>query len=89
MFYFPGVKVLLFERSPRMGMIRSPWAIKKLNKSHAMGDIANRLDKEAKILKSLNHPNIIGKLLLFKFMVKLVQTTFLELFWSSLKMYTS
>jgi serine/threonine protein kinase len=72
-----------------MGMIRSPWAIKKLNKSHAKGDIANRLDKEAKILKSLNHPNIIGKLLLFKFMVKLVQTTFLELFWSSLKMYTS
>jgi hypothetical protein len=47
-----------------MGMIRSPWAIKKLNKSHAKGDIANRLDKEAKILKSLNHPNIIGELLL-------------------------
>jgi serine/threonine protein kinase len=66
-----------------MGMIRSPWAIKKLNKSHAMGDIANRLDKEAKILKSLNHPNIIGKLLLFKFMVKLVQTTFKNVYFLS------
>ena len=51
---------MLYERSPRSGGPRSPWAIKKLSKSHASLDIAKRLDKEAKILKSLNHPNIIG-----------------------------
>ena len=56
-----GVKVLLYERSPRNGTVRSPWAIKKLNKGHTRGDIANRLEKEAKILKNLHHPNIIGK----------------------------
>jgi len=56
-----GVKVLLYERSPRMGVNRSPWAIKKLNKSHSKGDIANRLELEAKILSGLKHPNIIGK----------------------------
>ena len=39
---------------------RSPWAIKKLSKAHATLDIAQRLDEEAKILKSLKHPNIIG-----------------------------
>lgn len=50
----------MYERSPRNGAARSPWAIKKLNKSHAKGDIANRLEKEAKILKNLKHPNIIG-----------------------------
>ena len=38
----------------------SPWAIKKLSKAHATLDIAQRLDEEAKILKSLKHPNIIG-----------------------------
>jgi len=56
-----GVKVLLYERSPRSGGLpRSPWAIKKLSKAHATLDIAQRLDEEAKILKSLKHPNIIG-----------------------------
>lgn len=43
-----------------MGVNRSPWAIKKLNKSHSKGDIANRLELEAKILSGLKHPNIIG-----------------------------
>lgn len=55
-----GVKVLLYERSPRSGGPRSPWAIKKLSNSHVRGDIANRLEEEAKILKTLNHPNIVG-----------------------------
>merc|ERR1712141_128764 len=55
-----GVKVLLYERSPRSNGPRSPWAIKKLSKAHATLDIAERLDQEAKILKSLTHPNIIG-----------------------------
>ena len=55
-----GVKVLLYERSPRSGGPRSPWAIKKLNKPHASLDAAKRLEEEAKILKNLNHPNIIG-----------------------------
>lgn len=55
-----GVRVLLYERSPRQGLTRSPWAVKKLNKTHNKGDIANRLDREAAILKDLKHPNIIG-----------------------------
>ena len=51
---------MLYERSPRSGGPRSPWAIKKLNKAHAGLDIAERLEKEAAILKTLNHPNIVG-----------------------------
>ena len=31
-----------------------------MSKAHATLDIAQRLDEEAKILKSLKHPNIIG-----------------------------
>ena len=58
--YGTGVKVLLYERSPRSGGPRSPWAIKKLNKPHATLDASKRLEEEAKILKNLNHPNIIG-----------------------------
>jgi serine/threonine protein kinase len=59
------VRVLLYERSPRNGAVRSPWAIKKLNKTHCKSDIANRLEEEAKILKGLSHPNIIGKYFFF------------------------
>ena len=51
---------MLYERSPRSGGPRSPWAIKKLSKPHATLDAAKRLEEEAKILKGLNHPNIIG-----------------------------
>ena len=50
---------MLYERSPRCGQPRSPWAIKKLNKK-ATYDIADRLEKEADILKKIKHPNIIG-----------------------------
>lgn len=55
-----GVKVLLYERSPRSGGPRSPWAIKKLHSKYKNKDVENRLETEAKILKTLNHPNIIG-----------------------------
>ena len=50
------------ERSPRSsGEIRSPWAIKKLAKVKQTKAIySDRLEYEAKILKQLVHPNIIG-----------------------------
>ena len=54
---------MLYERSPRSSGPRSPWAIKKLSKSCSSRDakqIASRLEHEAKILKTFNHPNIIG-----------------------------
>ena len=66
--FFSGVSVFLYERSPVRGKNMSPWAIKKSRKytsSVPMATqqddmIAKRMDKEAKILKSLKHPNIIG-----------------------------
>ena len=50
------------ERSPKVtGEIRSPWAIKKIaNLKNTKKVYADRLEKEAAILKRLNHPNIIG-----------------------------
>ena len=39
---------------------RSPWAVKKVNKRHALSQFGDRLEDEAKVLKSLSHPNIIG-----------------------------
>nr|KAF6347132.1 PDZ binding kinase [Pipistrellus kuhlii] len=60
--YGTGVNVYLMKRSPR-GLSHSPWAVKKIN-SKCNGDYQSmyqkRLTDEAKILKSLNHPNIIG-----------------------------
>ena len=45
----------------KIGMVfRSPWAVKKVNKRHALSQFGQRLEDEAKILKSLSHPNIIG-----------------------------
>jgi len=61
--YGTGIKVLLYERSPRSNGPRSPWAIKKLSKGCSSRDakqIASRLEHEAKIMKTFNHPNIIG-----------------------------
>nr|XP_005994862.1 PREDICTED: lymphokine-activated killer T-cell-originated protein kinase [Latimeria chalumnae] len=60
--YGTGVSVYLMKRSPR-GVSRSPWAVKKVcqisNKSQK--DIyEKRLTNEAKLLKHLNHPNIVG-----------------------------
>lgn len=55
-----GVSVYLYERSPKAGAVRSPWAMKKINKRHAASIFGDRLEKEANVLKSLSHPNIIG-----------------------------
>jgi len=55
-----GVNVMLYERSPRGGMARSPWAIKKLRRKGEQACIATRLEEEAAILKRMSHPNIIG-----------------------------
>jgi PDZ-binding kinase len=56
------VGVYLFERSPRpSGEVRSPWAIKKIAKVRQPHKAyAERLEYEAKILKELNHPNIVS-----------------------------
>lgn len=61
--YGTGVSVYLLERSPRQGLHRSPWAIKKINKTKhkAKANVfAKRLEEEANILKSINHKNIVG-----------------------------
>lgn len=49
------------ERSTLANKIQSPWAIKKLLKSQTTNkQITARLKEEAEILRSLNHPNIVG-----------------------------
>lgn len=53
----------VYFRSPR-GLSHSPWAMKKicpLCDDHYRTVYQKRLTDEAKILKNLNHPNIIGK----------------------------
>ncbi|XP_058444404.1 lymphokine-activated killer T-cell-originated protein kinase homolog [Malaya genurostris] len=58
-----GVEVLRIKRSPTKNSNKSPWAIKMLSrrstpeKAKLFGD---RLTEEANILRSLNHPNIVG-----------------------------
>ncbi|XP_051017006.1 lymphokine-activated killer T-cell-originated protein kinase isoform X2 [Acomys russatus] len=57
-----GVNVYLMKRSPR-GLSHSPWAVKKINplcNDDYRTVYQKRLTDEAKILKNLNHPNIIG-----------------------------
>lgn len=57
-----GVNVYLMKRSPR-GSSHSPWAIKKINSKctgYYQSMYQKRLTDEAKILKHLHHPNIIG-----------------------------
>ncbi|XKL67853.1 hypothetical protein PGB90_003344 [Kerria lacca] len=61
--YGTGVGVFRLDRSPFNGNFSSPWAVKK--KLHAQSEwntffVDERLSKEADILKSLDHPNIIG-----------------------------
>lgn len=60
--YGTGVKVFRIERSPRLGIARSPWAIKKLCKRNTDDDklFKQRLTEEADLLRTLNHPNIVG-----------------------------
>ena len=54
------MSVFLYSRSPSGEKFRSPWAVKKVNKRHALSEFGDRLEDEAKVLKSLAHPNIIG-----------------------------
>merc|ERR1719348_1217571 len=59
--YGTGVSVFLYPRSPGQGVsLRSPWAVKKVNRRHARSEFGARLEEEAKVLKQLSHPNIIG-----------------------------
>ncbi|KAJ1527852.1 hypothetical protein ONE63_007792 [Megalurothrips usitatus] len=58
--YGTGVSVFRWDRSPRPDTVRSPWALKKLNKRDLPKVFEQRLEKEAKLLKSLKHPNIVG-----------------------------
>ncbi|XP_075056573.1 lymphokine-activated killer T-cell-originated protein kinase [Mixophyes fleayi] len=60
--YGTGVSVYLMKRSPK-GLTHSPWAVKKLNKECDKSQkslYAQRLNEEARILKHLQHPNIVG-----------------------------
>ncbi|NXD72376.1 TOPK kinase, partial [Eolophus roseicapillus] len=60
--YGTGINVYLMKRSPR-GLSRSPWAVKKINpkcNSSQQSIYQQRLNDEAKILKNLQHPNIVG-----------------------------
>lgn len=46
-------------------MNASPWAVKKINSKCATKQLAvyqKRLNMEAKLLKGINHPNIVGKI---------------------------
>uniref|UniRef100_A0A3B4ZM51 PDZ binding kinase n=1 Tax=Stegastes partitus TaxID=144197 RepID=A0A3B4ZM51_9TELE len=56
-----GVNVYLMKRVGKLNA--SPWAVKKINSKCATKQVAvyqQRLNEEAKVLKGLNHPNIIG-----------------------------
>ncbi|NXP71633.1 TOPK kinase, partial [Ramphastos sulfuratus] len=60
--YGTGVNVYLMKRSPR-GLSHSPWAVKKINAKcnrQQQHIYQQRLNEEAKILKKLQHPNIVG-----------------------------
>lgn len=48
-------------RSPRAGQIRSPWALKMLNKRVKPNRVyTDRIEAEAALLKRMSHPNIVG-----------------------------
>ncbi|XP_069744381.1 lymphokine-activated killer T-cell-originated protein kinase homolog isoform X2 [Narcine bancroftii] len=60
--YGTGVNVYLMKRSPT-GKSNSPWAVKKLNTKCNVKQKSvyqERLQQEAKRLKDLEHPNIVG-----------------------------
>ncbi|TFK01558.1 scaffold attachment factor B2 [Platysternon megacephalum] len=60
--YGTGVNVYLMKRSPK-GLSHSPWAVKKINPkcdNKQQNIYQQRLNEEAKILKNLQHPNIVG-----------------------------
>lgn len=48
-------------RSPREGQLRSPWALKMLNKRVKPNKVyTDRLKVEADLLQRMSHPNIVG-----------------------------
>ncbi|KAE8286748.1 Lymphokine-activated killer T-cell-originated protein kinase-like protein [Larimichthys crocea] len=56
-----GVNVYLMDRMGKLNA--SPWAVKKINSRCATNQMAvyqKRLNDEAKVLKGINHPNIVG-----------------------------
>ncbi|XP_016939308.2 lymphokine-activated killer T-cell-originated protein kinase [Drosophila suzukii] len=58
-----GVSVYRLDRSPRLGQIRSPWAVKRITQSMRVrkDTLFNaRIVHEADILRKLKHPNIVG-----------------------------
>lgn len=59
--YGTGVSVLQLVRSPRAGLIRSPWALKMLNKRVKPNKVyTDRLKTEAELLQKMSHLNIVG-----------------------------
>lgn len=50
----------MLERSPKVGFVRSPWAVKKWLKGKSNEVNNGRLQLEAEVLRRLNHPNIVG-----------------------------
>lgn len=58
-----GVEIIRIKRSPSKNSNKSPWAIKMLSRranAEQMKMFGDRLTEEANILKTLNHPNIVG-----------------------------
>ncbi|XP_044024212.1 lymphokine-activated killer T-cell-originated protein kinase homolog [Siniperca chuatsi] len=56
-----GVNVYLMNRMGKLNA--SPWAVKKINNKCATKQVAvyqKRLNEEAKVLKGIDHPNIVG-----------------------------
>ncbi|AWP20334.1 putative lymphokine-activated killer T-cell-originated protein kinase [Scophthalmus maximus] len=56
-----GVNVYLMDRMGKLNA--SPWAVKKINRKCADKQVAvyqKRLNEEAKVLKGIDHPNIVG-----------------------------
>ena len=51
---------LTFQPLPKAGKMVSPWAVKRVNKRHEKTEFAVRLEREAAVLRTLDHPNIIG-----------------------------
>ncbi|XP_059045243.1 lymphokine-activated killer T-cell-originated protein kinase-like [Achroia grisella] len=59
--YGTGVSVMQLVRSPRAGQIRSPWALKMLNKRVKQHKVySERITIEAELLQRMSHPNIVG-----------------------------
>lgn len=53
----------------------SPWAVKKINTqclSKQVSVYQQRLSEEAKVLKEINHPNIVGKAVFFEIVYSII-----------------